>query len=141
MFEDSFDPGTFDTQRNTLLSDTNFNQALMDSLPFPAMLIRKDRRVLAVNKTAKDIGVEVGTFCWDTFGKKASIPEEDRKYYEMNNSVPPQGIKCTFCRANEALSTQKPVNVKIPADDIFYDTFWIPLADDVYLHYAIIQQS
>ncbi len=121
-----------------LLTNNNLNDALMNSLPFPAMLIRKDRKIITANKAAKEIEVEVGSFCWDTFGKRASISEEDREYYEKNNAVPPKGIKCTFCKADEALSSKKPISEKIPAGDITYDTYWIPLTDEVYLHYAIV---
>ena len=56
----------------------------------------------------------------------------------INNTVPPKGIKCTFCRADEALISQKSINEKIPTGDITYDTFWIPLTEEVYLHYAIV---
>ncbi len=55
----------------------------------------------------------------------------------MNNAVPSGGIACTFCMANEALASATPINKKIPAGKITYDTFWIPVTDDVYLHYAI----
>jgi len=138
MPHESFDRADFNAKVQELLSNALFNKALMESLPYPAMLIRKDRRIIAANKAAEKIGVEIASLCWDTFGKKASISEEDREYYEQNNLVPPKGIKCTFCRADEALISQKPINEKIAAGDIIYDTFWIPLTDEVYLHYAIV---
>ena len=138
MHQESFDKAEFIVKTQELLADKHLNKALMDSLPYPAMLIRKDRRIITVNEVAKDMGVIVGSFCWDTFGKKASISGKDREYYEKNNTVPQKGIKCTFCRADEALVSQKPINEKIPAGDITYDTFWIPLNDEIYLHYAIV---
>jgi hypothetical protein len=137
MTKESFDKVEFIDQSQELFADHRFNKALMDSFPYPAMLIRADRRIIIANKIAKEMGIEIGTFCWDTFGKKASISAEDRQYYEQNCTVPPNGIKCTFCRADEALLSQKSINEKIPAGNITYDTFWVPLADDVYLHYAI----
>jgi len=138
MHQESFDKAEFIVKTQELLTDKNFNKALMDSLPYPAMLIQRNRRIISANKAAEDIGVEVASFCWDTFGKKASISEENREYYEKNNTVPPKGIKCIFCRADEALISQKSINEKIPAGDITYDTFWIPLTEEVYLHYAIV---
>jgi hypothetical protein len=138
MHQEPFDKAEFIAKTQELLTNKHFNKALMDSIPYPAMLIRKDRRIITANKAAKEIGVEIGSFCWDTFGKKASISEENREYYENNNTVPPKGIKCTFCRADEALMSQESINEKIPAGDITYDTFWIPLTDEVYLHYAIV---
>ncbi|MCP4537513.1 MAG: hypothetical protein GY832_10235 [Chloroflexi bacterium] len=138
MCQESFNQAEFAVMTRELFSNEHLNKALMNSLPYPAMLIRKDRRIIAVNEAAKDMGVKVGSFCWDTFGKKASISEKDREYYEKTNSVPPEGIKCTFCRADEALVSLKSVNEKIPAGDITYDTYWIPLTAEVYLHYAIV---
>ncbi len=128
----------FDVLIEKLLTDKHLNQALMDSLPYPAMLISKERIIITSNKAAKDIGITTGSFCWDTFGQKASISQEDNEYYEKNNEVPDKGIKCTFCKADDSLAAQKPVNEKIPAGDITYDTFWVPLTDDIYLHYAIV---
>ena len=120
-----------------LRSNKAFNVMLMDTLPYPAMLIRRDRKIIAVNKLARDLGVGVGTYCWDTFGKRASISEQDKKIFESNGTVP-QGINCTFCKADKALASMQAVNEKIPAGDIAYDTYWVPLTADVYLHYAIV---
>ncbi len=52
------------------ISDKNIklNTLLLDSLPHPAMLINNKRTVLAANIIATDAGVEIGKFCWDTFG-------------------------------------------------------------------------
>jgi len=132
------DKAEFVTIAQELLADKSLNKALLDSLPYPAMLIRKDRIIIAVNKVASELGVEVGSYCWDTFGKKASISKKDKEHYEQYGTGPLNRIKCTFCKADEALLSQKPINEKIPAGEITYDTFWIPLTDDVYLHYAIV---
>ncbi len=138
MPQNEFDKTEFVAIAQELLANKQLNKALMDSLPYPAMLIRKDRRIIIANKVATDLGVEVASFCWDTFGKKDSISNEDKEYFEKNCTIPLNGIKCTFCKADEALITQKPINEKIPAGEITYDTYWIPLTDDVYFHYAIV---
>lgn len=138
MPQKEFDQVEFVATVQALLVNKRLNKALMDSLPFPAMLIRKDRKIIIANTVAQDLGVKVASFCWDTFGKKASISDQDKDYYEKNCTVPPNGIKCTFCRADESLISQKPINEKILAGEITYDTYWIPLMDDVYLHYAIV---
>ncbi|MBF0205167.1 MAG: hypothetical protein HQK67_12905 [Desulfamplus sp.] len=120
------------------LTNKELDNSFMDSLPYPAMLIQNDRKVVAANKVARDLGVEVASYCWDTFGKKASISEQEKEYFEKNNTVPEHGIKCTFCKADECLSSQEPINEKIPAGDITYDTYWVPLTNEVYLHYVIV---
>lgn len=138
MNEKLFDQESFKKLASKLLSSEKVNKSLMDSLPFPALIIGKDRVVVAANKKAEEIGVNVCTFCWDSFGKKASITSEDKDYFEKFNKVPKKGIKCVFCQADEALRLQKPINKKIDAGEIVYDTYWVPLTDNYYLHYALI---
>ena len=36
---------------------------LLDSLPHPAMLIRRDRIILAANRYGRDLGARIGEFC------------------------------------------------------------------------------
>ncbi len=138
MLQNEFDEMELAAIAQELLANKQLNKALMDSLPYPAMLITKNRKIIIANKIAKEIGVGDASFCWDTFGKQDSISNEDKEYYKSNCSVPQNGIKCTFCKANEALISQTPINEKIPAGEITYDTYWIPLTNDVYLHYAIV---
>ncbi len=137
MHNESFDTSEFIEITQQLLSSNHLNRALMDSLPYPAMLIRKDRRIITANKVAAEMGVKAGSFCWDTFGKKASISEKEKLYIETNNSLPSKCITCTFCMADEVLASAGPVNKKILVDNITFDTYWIPVTDDVYLHYVI----
>ena len=141
MPENSFSKSEFIEAAQKILSSKELNSALMESLPYPAMLIRKDRRIVTANHSAIEIGVEVGTFCWETFGKKASISDEDKAFYDKHHSIPAKGIKCTFCKADEALSLNSSINKKIHAGDIVYDTYWIPVSNDIYLHYAIILKN
>ena len=138
MHQQFFNQNEFETLKEEIRTGKSINATLLNSLPWPAMLIRQDRKIIATNVIAEESGVVIGSFCWDTFGKKASISDNDREYFEKNNSVPPEGIKCIFCEADNALETQKTVNKKIPAGDITYDTYWVPLTDDVYLHYAFV---
>ncbi len=110
----------------------------MDILPFPVMLIHKDRTLISVNKAAAEMGVVPGSFCWDTFGKRQSIPTADRDYFEQNGQAPPNGTCCDFCRADTALLQQKTVREKIDSGTAVFDTFWIPVTADTYLHYAVL---
>jgi len=114
----------------------HLNKVLMDSLPHPAMLINKNRRVLAANQIALDVGAKIGDYCWKEFGKMEYLSEKNRKKAEKNPDA--VGIKCTFCRADEALHSQRETNdPEVYAFDRIWDTYWTPLDDNVYLHYAI----
>lgn len=121
-----------------LKSSKALNERLMDAFPYPAMLILRDKKIVVANRQARDLGVEVGTYCWDTFGKRASISEQHKENFEKNETIPSQGINCIFCKAKEALASMRPINEKISAGDTTYDTYWVPLTADVYLHYAIV---
>jgi PAS domain S-box-containing protein len=115
------------------------NQLLLDSLPHPAMLIRRDRIILGTNRFARDAGAEVGNHCWRSFGQSEYIPDEDKHYTRDNiNSVPPGGTKCTFCLADEAFDANQPTNnPEVEAFGQLWDTWWVPIEDNKYLHYAI----
>ncbi|MBT4576422.1 MAG: PAS domain S-box protein, partial [Candidatus Cloacimonetes bacterium] len=112
------------------------NESLLNSIPYPIMLINKKRIVLAANKIALDVGVIVGDYCWKEFGKCECLSDKNLKLSKTNPNEP--GIQCTFCRQDEMFETFEPVNN--PAVEAFgriWDTYWIPLNDDEYLHYAI----
>ena len=83
----------------------------LDDLPYIAIEVNDQRIITAVNKLAEDFGVKVGTHCWDTFGKRASISKAAKEYFEEHNCVPEGGIKCFFCMADEALEKQEHIGI------------------------------
>jgi len=114
------------------------NELLLDSLPHPAMLIRKDRTILAANKIAREAGSIVGDYCWKTFGHSEFISEEaKRSLKEHYSGCCPPGIKCSFCLADETTLPEKSANCEVKAFGRLWDTWWVPVKDDIYLHYAI----
>ncbi len=119
------------------LKNENLNQALLDSLPYPAVLIRQDRVIVAMNKTVKEAGVNLGTFCWDTLGQRASISDADRVYYETHKCVPEKGIKCVFCMCDQAFESATAVIEKVTVGESLFNTYWVPLGEGLLLHYFI----
>jgi PAS domain S-box-containing protein len=114
------------------------SELLLDSLPHPAMLIRKDRTTLAANRIARQLGAGVGNYCWRSFGQSDFIPDKDKQYINDHKQVPPGGSRCVFCQADEALDKQAPThNPEIKAWDKIWDMHWIPLDEETCLHYAI----
>jgi PAS domain S-box-containing protein len=114
----------------------HLNEILIDSIPHSAMLIRKDRKIIAANKIAREVGAIVGGYCWQEFGKCQFVPEEDKKSIKYGK-VPDRGTRCYFCNADEALESKGPVNIEVNAWDRLWDTYWVPLDEETYLHYAI----
>ncbi len=90
-----------------------------DNFPFPVMLIQKDRMILAINRTAQEIGIPEGVRCTDLSA----------------------GDGCKRCKANQALKEQsgkRLVSYYEPMEKVL-DSYWIPLAgeEDLYLHFGI----
>ena len=113
---------------------------LLDSLPHPAMLIRRDRIILAANRHARDLGARIGGFCGNEFGRRAFWPRftEDPKHQSEKPGCRRKHQHVKFCRADQALESGKPLSIR--AQEAFgrlWDAFWIPVDADTYLHYAI----
>lgn len=103
---------------------------MVEGIPSPAWLVSKDHRILAQNNAAKTIfGTKVGDYCWGIM-------------HDMTPKIAKNGsdlltAKCSFCRADEAFDRNEPINSEVEVDGSIWDTWWIPLGDDIYLHYAI----
>jgi PAS domain S-box-containing protein len=112
---------------------------MLDSLPHPAMLIRRDRIILAANRHAYNLGARIGEFCGSEFGRRAFGLESTGKLEKKTGSQAATGsIKCEFCRADQALESEEPVIIR--AHEAFgrlWDAFWIPVDAETYLHYGI----
>lgn len=121
-----------------VLESKQINELLLNSIPHPTMLIRTDRTILAANKIAREVGAIVGQYCWQAFSRSEYIPEEAILYLKEHNGVPSSaGIKCSFCLADELVTSGQPANCEVNAFGKIWDTWWVPVKDNIYLHYAI----
>ena len=112
------------------------NDLLLNSMPYPIMLINKARVIMAANKIALDTGVKIGDYCWKSFGKCEYLSDKDQICAGENPDAPE--IQCTFCRADEMFKTNGPANdPEVSAFGRLWDAYWIPLNDNQYLHYNI----
>jgi PAS domain S-box-containing protein len=112
---------------------------LIDSLPHPALLIRRDRIILAANHHARDLGARIGGFCGSEFGRSVFWSESTTDIQQgIENADTAETTKCKICQADQALEKGEPLNIRaLEASGRFWDAFWIPVEEDVYLHYAI----
>ncbi|NVM53987.1 MAG: PAS domain-containing protein [Candidatus Helarchaeota archaeon] len=120
-----------------LIKKDELNQTLLDSLPFPTMLIRKDRIILSANQIAYKLGAEIGELCWKSFAQGAYIPDKDKAYIDQHREIPPKGTQCYFCMADEVFKTLEPKTREIKAWKKIWDAHWVPIDNKRYLHYAI----
>jgi hypothetical protein len=115
------------------------NQLILDSLPHWAMLIDvKTRTVLSYNKFAMEGGAQIDCQCWDDFAHRSFISKE---HIELIGNDPERirdnKIKCDFCLADEAMECGKPERKEVNIDGTILDTWWVPVEENIYLHYAI----
>jgi len=127
--ERSFSNGLSNSEENSF----DLNEVLFSSLPYPAMYVRRnDRIILAANKIALDFGAKIGGHCWREFGKTGnpadSIDFTPSDFYS----------KCSFCLGNECI-THSPMqnNPELKAFGRIWDSYWIKVNEDVFLHYLI----
>jgi PAS domain S-box-containing protein len=128
-----------------LQRSAELNEMLLNSLPHPALLIRRDGIVLAANQSARELGVEVGVYCWIGFNKHvegAFLPEELRRYAtadacDVDLAGAPEGVQCSFCKVEDAFEAGEPFRVpELKAFDRLWDMNWVPVDDDLCLCYA-----
>jgi len=118
------------------LKNGELQKVLLGSIPYPAMLITRDRIIIDANTIALGAGAVIGGRCWETFGQGASIPKATKEIIRKGGD-PPAGTHCDHCKANQALDKQEDINVYVEADDKIWDTYWKPISKALYLHYAI----
>jgi signal transduction histidine kinase len=114
------------------------NSLLIDSLPHPALIINRERNIIAANKMALSEGSLIGGKCWLDWMHNRCISKEDLKKIDHTDPSTYKDIKCNFCRADESLETRKmqhDPNYRV--EDTVYDMYWVPLHSDMFLHYAI----
>jgi signal transduction histidine kinase len=120
---------------------TELNEMLLDSLPYPAMYIRrKDRVVLSCNKIALDFGVKPGGYCWRDFMKAGFISLQEHEILaEYEDNVPSAfNIKCSFCVGDQCFTGfPQQSNPEVKAFGLIWNTYWIKVSDEVFLHYAV----
>lgn len=117
--------------------EKGLNEQLLDALPHPALLVHRDRTVLAANRMAREKGIKTGGTCWREFMRGQFISEEDKCYLAQHNCPQQGGIKCTFCLGDKALATHQSLSIEVSMPDGLWETWWVPVASDIYLHYAI----
>ncbi len=121
---------------NALHERQRLNELLMDSLPHAAMIINRNRVVIAANKLALDVGAKIGDYCWKEFGKSEYLSEENKRRAAKAPNT--KGIKCTFCLADQCSDSSEPANdPEVFAFERLWDTYWVPINEDIYLHYSI----
>jgi signal transduction histidine kinase len=116
-----------DKLKHNLWKVSRLNELLLDSLPYPAMMIRQDQLVLAANQIAQEMGAQVGKTCSKSFRFNAHSKSPQKNENE-----------CSFCRIKEMFQLDKAINIpELHIHDRIWDIWWIPIDREDCLHYAI----
>jgi len=101
-----------------LREQTAIAQTFMDALPCVALLLKpRTREIVALNKMAREAGARLGSTCFESW------PKFDKA--------------CHFCLAPEVWKNGKPQILEIDAIGTFWEAHWVPVSEDIYLHYAL----
>jgi DNA-binding NarL/FixJ family response regulator len=115
------------------------HQLVLDSFPLPVMLVDHRRVILTANRAAREAGGEVDDYCWRGFcGSRYLSPSDRRHLATHEDEPPPNGVACSFCRADAVLESGEPVTLhakRILGGE--WDVWWARVEEDVFLHFLI----
>ncbi|MDY0351018.1 MAG: PAS domain S-box protein [Desulfobulbaceae bacterium] len=99
------------------MEQEQLNQLLLDSFPCVALLLRpRTRIIIAMNRAAREAGCALGHTCYETWAKFKE--------------------PCPWCLAPGLWEEGRPQHREVEALGIAWDAHWIPVGDDLFLHYA-----
>ncbi|MFX1277086.1 MAG: PAS domain S-box protein [Promethearchaeota archaeon] len=90
---------------------------LLDNIHCIALLLQREtREIIATNRYGLEAGAVVGKTCYESWCKH----EEP----------------CSWCLAPELWQTGKDQNIEVNDSGTIWDAYWIPITENLYLHYA-----
>jgi PAS domain S-box-containing protein len=99
-----------------LILQHRLSKVFMEAMPCFAVLLRSDRTIIAANKIALDFGAKHGQTCFKSmFGFEKP---------------------CWWCLGPECLEENEPQHEVVEDRGINWDAYWVPVEEDLYLHYA-----
>jgi PAS domain S-box-containing protein len=110
-----------------LAEKQQLNETLLSALPYPAMLIRgEDRVIVAANKIAMTQGARIGDRCWSSFGRVMLGGQQDC-----------DRDTCSICRGDRCMFGEPQNDPEVKVSGAVWDTYWIKVSDSLFLHYAV----
>ncbi len=101
---------------DTCRKESYLRNVLLNNLPCIALIIKKHtREIVACNEVARKLGAAVGKTCFESAAKR--------------------NFPCPFCKAEDVWKDTKKREFEAESQGRFWKGFWIPLTDDLYVHY------
>jgi signal transduction histidine kinase/ActR/RegA family two-component response regulator len=109
----------------------------LEDFPHPAMLIRRDKTVVASNRMAREMCAAAVGICGGDFPSNFDNQVGQCSYETGGeNSLWNCDTKCLVCIAEQALASKETRNcAEARLLSRVWDVWWMPIADDLYLHY------
>jgi|GEM_PF-3403430 len=99
-----------------LAYNSSILNVLLDNLPCIAMIIQKaTHQIVYSNTAAQKLGAIPCAKCYETFAGRSE--------------------PCPFCRASDISNSSRHEKCEIELGDKWYECRWIPLTNDLYVHY------
>ncbi|MCE5340649.1 MAG: hypothetical protein LLF92_05915 [Planctomycetaceae bacterium] len=112
MLEENKNSATTDL----LKYDSSMLNIILENLPCMAMILRRDaRQIVYSNAAARQAGAIPGEKCYETFAQRRE--------------------PCPFCLVADAFNSNNSKKSEIEHEGKWYECRWIPLTNDLYLHY------
>ncbi len=113
-----------------LQEQLNFNEILLDSLPYAAILINKNRKILAVNYNASQLGAEIDRYCWGFMGHQEGLADGERAAHEESG--------CFFCKLEKCIDERRSACCsEISVHQKTWEFRLLHVYEDIFLFYAI----
>jgi PAS domain S-box-containing protein len=101
----------------TIRERTRRTQIFLDAFPCIAMLLKpKTHEIVAINKAAQNAGCRIGQTCFQSWA---------------GFDTP-----CPWCQASQVWNEGLPLHAEVNGGGTIWDAYWIPVSNDLYLHYA-----
>ena len=103
--------------KDRLKKQAFLTKTLLDSFPCIAMLLRPEtREIVTSNKAAVEVGAVSGKTCFETWAKRSE--------------------PCPWCLAPNVWKEGETQHLEVEHKDITWDAYWVPVSDDLYMHFA-----
>jgi signal transduction histidine kinase len=122
------------SRKNSFLNDVT-----LDGLPHPAIVINKQKTIMAANRAAREMGANPGGNCGRDFCASSRAVGDNSLHSEPRETGLAQLETAeSFCLAEKALSLkQVRGRNEVPLFNRFWDVWWVPISDDLLLHYWV----
>lgn len=88
---------------------------MINAIPYPAVLVTAERKIIAVNSLGEKLGIMPGNKCYHAYWKENKV--------------------CSFCMLEEASKHKEIISYSAYIGNKSYQIYWLCLGKKIFLHY------